>query len=133
MTALAPSILVFEDEPLIALDIEDMLGREGYTNLTILTSCAAGHEYLVNHTPSVAVIDIQLTDGDCTEIVKILASRNVPLLVTSGVNKSDAHEVFTQGPWISKPWNPVEFLAAVKKALGTRPRIDFSSADPLSA
>lgn len=117
MTALAPSILVFEDEPLIALDIEDMLDREGYTNLTILTSCAAGHDYLANYTPSLAIVDIQLKDGDCTEIVKILASRNVPLIVASGINKSDAHEVFTKGPWIAKPWNPVEFLTAVKRAL----------------
>ncbi len=117
MTALAPSILVLEDEPLIALDIEDMLNRAGYGNLTLLATCVVGHEYLVHNTPSVAIVDICLKDGDCTEVVKILASRNVPIIVASGTSKSDADEVFTHGTWIAKPWNPTEFVAAVKKAL----------------
>jgi DNA-binding response OmpR family regulator len=129
MTALASSILVFEDEPLIALDIEDMLNHAGYANLTLLTTCAAGHEYLANNTPALAIVDICLKDGDCTDLVRILASRNVPLIVASGANKTDADEVFTQGAWIAKPWNPIEFIATLAKALeqptlkqGRRPR-----------
>jgi DNA-binding response OmpR family regulator len=117
MTALAPSILVLEDEPLIALDIGDMLDRAGYTDLTLLNTCAACHDYLVNATPSLAIVDISLMDGDCVDIVKILVSRKVRLIVASGVAKSDANEVFTQGAWIAKPWSPIEFMAAVKTAL----------------
>ncbi|WP_428428655.1 response regulator [Pararhizobium sp.] len=129
MTALASPILVFEDEPLIALDIEDMLNQAGYENLTLLTTCAAGHEFLANHTPAVAIVDISLKDGDCTDLVRVLVSRNVPVIVASGTNKTDADEIFTQSVWIAKPWNPFEFIAAVAKALeqptlkqGRRPR-----------
>jgi hypothetical protein len=54
-------------EPLIALDIEDMLNRAKYANLTLLTTFVADHEYLAHNTPSAAVVDICLKDGDCTE------------------------------------------------------------------
>jgi CheY-like chemotaxis protein len=77
------TVLVVEDEPLIALDICDSLQGAGATVLSAHTLSAglrlAGHPDL-----SVAVIDFGLSDGDGTAICERLKQRSVPFVLHSG-------------------------------------------------
>ncbi len=49
---LTHSILILENEALIALDLETTLMDAGFQDITVVTSCADGCEYLKRHTPS---------------------------------------------------------------------------------
>lgn len=78
-----------------------------------LRSCADAMNWLQFKTPAVAVLDISLQDGECTEVAATLVERQVPFVVHSGY-VDGASEVFLQGRWIDKPAEPQAILDAVE-------------------
>ena len=58
-------VLVLEDEPIIALDIEGILCDAGLEVAATLSTCAAAMEWLKANTVDVALLDIDLPDGSC--------------------------------------------------------------------
>ncbi|MDI7865112.1 response regulator [Rhizobiaceae bacterium n13] len=111
------SILIAEDEFLIALDLEDTLVRAGYTDTSIYSSCSQAIAALSIKIPSVALLDIHLHDGSCIELATELKARGIPFIVCSAWPKSDVPEIFLQAPWVSKPYNETELLTAVVQAM----------------
>jgi DNA-binding response OmpR family regulator len=80
------SILVVEDEVLIALDIADGLRSAGASVLTARTLCEA---LRLAEAPglSAAVLDIALGDGTCTPLCERLRQRNVPFVLYTGLHR----------------------------------------------
>jgi CheY-like chemotaxis protein len=77
------SILVVEDEPLIALDIVTALEQAGAHSTTTTTVrhalILAEHDGL-----SAAILDHALSDGDSTELCARLKARGIPYVSYSG-------------------------------------------------
>lgn len=111
------TIIVLEDEPLIAMDMEFTLHEGGYTDIVLLTSCAAAFEYLSHDTPSLAIVDLHLKDGTCNSVCQELSLRNVPVLVSTASEKHEVDQKITDLVWLSKPCAPSDLLDAVKDAL----------------
>lgn len=118
-----PTILLLEDEALIAVDLEKILGDAQAGRVVTLASCAAALNWLSNHTPDAAIIDIFLRDGECVEVAEILVARGVPFIVHSARRKAagESHRIFLHGEWICKPSDPDELVAALKTRLGPHP------------
>ncbi len=53
-------ILLLEDEPLIAIDVEDLLHRAGWTDVATFSSCNDADEWLKANTPTLAIVDPHL-------------------------------------------------------------------------
>ena len=107
------SVLLLEDEPLIALDVEVTLRTFGYNIAATLSSCYAAAEWLASRSPDVAILDINLTDGACADVAQILADRDIPFIVHSGSLRSDElHAVFLGGHWVAKPALPEQLIEA---------------------
>jgi DNA-binding response OmpR family regulator len=113
----APSSIVLEDEPLIALDLEDTLQAAGFQSVTLLASCEDALEHISQHTPSLAIVDLHLKDGTSTDLCRELASRNVPIIVSSVSAQGDADAMFGNVVWLPKPISPADLLNSVAKAL----------------
>lgn len=112
----AKSVLILEDEPLIALDHDLHVGRAGFTQITIFSSCAAAHEWLRSHVPTVALLDVRLRDGPCPDIATLLKNKSVPFVVCSGSSMEDADLAFRHGIWVTKPCLPDDLIAALTQA-----------------
>ncbi len=112
-------ILVLEDEPLIALDLEDMLHHAGFKT-NVLMSCAEALEWLQAKTPQVAVLDMHLKDGTCIDVAAVLNARGVPLIICSGSSERHPHEAFQTSTWLSKPTAERDLLTAVREAVTLR-------------
>jgi DNA-binding response OmpR family regulator len=112
----AKSILILEDEPLIALDHDLHVGRAGFTLITIFSSCAPAHDWLRSNSPTVALLDVRLRDGPCSEVAKLLRKNGIPFVVCSGSSKEDADPEFHHGIWVSKPCLPDDLIAALTQA-----------------
>lgn len=110
------SILILEDQPLIALDHEQHVGRAGFTQVRIFSSCFAAHKWLQSNTPSAALLDVQLRDGPCSDVATLLRNKGVPFVVCSGSSKEDADPAFRPGIWVSKPCIPEELISALTQA-----------------
>jgi DNA-binding NtrC family response regulator len=77
------SILIVEDEPLIALGVHGALNRSGASILSASTVREATR--LIGYAEiSAAVVDVRLGDEDASQICKLLARRNIPFVFYTG-------------------------------------------------
>ena len=110
------SILVVEDEPLIALDIRKSLESAGaYVFAATQHPHAlqlAGHPDL-----SAAVLDCRLGQDDTSAICSRLEERDVPFMFYSG--HDDMHRLWPNAMHVPKPANAHELLEAVKGMFGS--------------
>ncbi|WP_051371497.1 response regulator [Mesorhizobium loti] len=58
-TETAVSVVLLEDEPLIAIDIEDQLQSAGFNIVKVLSTCAEALEWLQDHSPDIAILDLE--------------------------------------------------------------------------
>lgn len=122
-------IIVIEDEPLIAMDLEQTLQNAGFRVETFV-SCADAMTWLANYSPTAAVLDIRLRDGSCADVAKLLEDRGIPFLVSSGSEKADVDPIFFRGEWMSKPCDPDALVKAATTAVERSlrgPRMEVTS------
>ncbi len=56
-------ILILEDGPFIALDIESVLDKAGYRQHVTLATCAEAVDWLNENNPQMAIVNPRLSDG----------------------------------------------------------------------
>ena len=115
----AGTVLVLEDEPIIALDVETMLALFGIEEIVIVSSCAEAENWLQLNTPILAIIDIKLRDGICAEVARILDERAVAFIIYSGhdIKISDEYSIFSRGIWVSKPCTSDQLQQAISELI----------------
>ena len=105
------SILLVEDQPLIALDISMALEKAG-AQLTI-TDALKHAKLLVEHDGlSAAILDHALSDGDSNSLCTRLAERGIPYLMYSGYPTLDG--ACKDAPHLMKPASHDELLDAME-------------------
>ena len=114
-TALAArTILVLEDEPLIALEIADLMRDAGAAVLH--ASYIRDALLLVEHPHlSAAILDFKVSDGDAGIVCERLNSRAIPFVVYSGFEDVDAR--CHAGIHLAKPASSVELVATITRLL----------------
>lgn len=116
----ASTVLLLEDEPLIAMDIELALKAEGF-DVSSAMSCFEASLWLNQYRPDIVVVDIELQDGTCTDVAIRLLKNDIPFIVYSGDRQSfHVDTPFAQGTWIGKPAPPEDIVHALKVALAGR-------------
>ena len=109
------TVLVVEDEPLIALDICDGLQGAGASVLSAYTLCNALH--LADHPDvAVAVLDYGLSDGEGAPLCERLKERGIPFVLHTGY----AHVPVVCGANVvlPKPATHEQLVDSVMRALG---------------
>jgi ActR/RegA family two-component response regulator len=113
------TILVAEDEPLIALDIVRALRAAGAHVLSAGHAeyglCTSEHPHL-----SAAVIDLHLGDGSGMVICKRLQQRGLPFVVYTGYPPMLTKSEYPGVSVIAKPARPDEIITALIGALKSR-------------
>ena len=79
------SILVAEDEPIIALDLVWAIGDAGHLAIGPSATVADALALLDREPVCAAILDVNLLDGDITPVVEYLVARGVPLVLHTGV------------------------------------------------
>ncbi|MER8857573.1 response regulator [Mesorhizobium sp. M0757] len=116
------SVVVLEDEALIALDVEQSLCDAGYNVLAVLPSSSEALEWLQSNSPDVAVLDIELNDGNCEAVARLLHERNIPFVVHSAIAFDPRYHdpIFQKGTWVSKPAGDGDVTNAVAACVRRR-------------
>lgn len=113
------TVLLLEDEPIIALDIEKLLQENGVADKVVtLSTCAEAIGWLGVNTPNIAIVDPRLSDGVCSFAVKTLAERSVPFILYSGEPDAaiESEPAFSAGQLLYKPCEPDRLIAALSRA-----------------
>jgi DNA-binding response OmpR family regulator len=119
----AATVIILEDEALIAIDVEEQLRSAGFDVVGVFSSCAEASDWLQSGSPDVAILDIDLRDGNCAAIARLLNDRHVPFVVHSGSfrDSGEHDESFLAGKWVGKPCPPSELYDAVRSSLSGVP------------
>jgi CheY-like chemotaxis protein len=113
-----PCCLIIEDEPLVAMSLEDWLQEAGYEVCGPLGSTRETLAWLELNSPRAAILDIGLKHGLGHEVARELKRRNIPFLIYSGVPfESGLSPEFRDVPWIEKAQGRAALLQAVSKLL----------------
>jgi DNA-binding NtrC family response regulator len=79
------SLLVIEDEVLIAMSVESCLLDAGAAVVKIANTIASAKSALEEGTPfDVAIVDLILEDGNATPLFQVLSEREIPVVITTG-------------------------------------------------
>jgi DNA-binding response OmpR family regulator len=108
------TVLIVEDEPLIALDIVEAFERAGAVALSART-IAQARNIVEQDGLSAAVLDFGLGDGDAEQLCHRLSDRDIPFVLHSGYSHASA--VCSKSISIPKPASPDVLIRAIVKAL----------------
>ncbi|WP_088693397.1 MULTISPECIES: response regulator [unclassified Rhizobium] len=96
------SILIVEDEFLIATDLAQLLRNEGYDVAGPVPSVGQALMLIDEGGLAAAVLDIQLNDGNSYPVAEKLASRGIPFLFLTSYVQGDLPQRFKDRPLVSK-------------------------------
>jgi len=122
---LATDVLIIEDEPVIAADIEALVRELGHQVLDIAATRGEAVDAVARHRPGLVLADIQLADGSSgIDAVKdILGRFDVPVIfITAFPERLLTGERPEPTFLITKPFQPETVKAAIGQALFFHPR-----------
>lgn len=98
------SVLILEDEPLIAWDIEEELSGRGWTVVATVTTVAAAEEKLAEVArPDAALLDINLGNETSFGLARRCAAEGIAVVFLSGESATARPDDLQDVPICSKP------------------------------
>lgn len=113
-------ILLLEDDVMIASGVKYALETEDY-EVEHAANVSSAKELIRGNDFSLAIVDLQLPDGNGFEVNSILAEKSVPVIFLTVINdENQIVKAFDEGAedYIVKPFRIRELLARVKRTMG---------------
>jgi CheY-like chemotaxis protein len=116
-TRAAHSILVVEDDPDIAMALQDLLEFEGF-HVDCAQTCRQAFSSIEQNTYHAVLLDLGLPDGDgCSILEKLQASHpSLPVIVLTASNR-DLGSLHAYAR-LTKPWEREELCRILRHAIG---------------
>ena len=122
------SILIVEDEPLIALDIQREFEAAG-ARVLLKRSLQSALVAVEEDAPSAAILDHALGNDDSLPLCERLKERDIPFVLHSGY--SNLEGACRDGVVVDKPNHPQLLVTTVVGLLRSRPISSFHVRQPL--
>lgn len=114
-------VLVVEDEPLLAMDLEAVLVEAGFA---VIGPAPCVEDALERRREAaaveLAVLDITLDGGPSFPIADALADRDIPFLFVSGHTREVLPERHRRCRIVQKPYRPERLIADLRALVATR-------------
>ncbi len=108
MAELARKVLVVEDEPLVAMLIEDALSDAGYEVLGPASSVAEALRLLGSLSPDAVVLDLNLGGENSVPVADAAAARAIPYVIATGYGAAGLPPGHRHAALLAKPYDPAE-------------------------
>jgi DNA-binding NtrC family response regulator len=122
----AASVLVIEDEFVIALEMMNILSDGGFQVLGPAGNVATALRLVAAHQPSAALVDNNLNGKSAGPVAAALCERGIPFAFVTGQGRANLPPEFARWPLIQKPFDRTRLVAAVHRLLqdGPEPECD---------
>lgn len=110
-------ILVVEDEPILAITLQDMLEELGYAVVGPAFRIAAAVHLAEDAGIDAAILDVNLGDGDSYGVAARLRERGIPYLFATGYGPEGLKPGHEGTRVLSKPYREDEVGSAVRALL----------------
>jgi CheY-like chemotaxis protein len=110
------SLIIVEDEPLIAMMIEGVVRDLGW----LVAGLAVDEREalaLMERSPDLAILDYRLGSGTSLAIASACRDRGIGIVFVTGYQGEEIAGVCGDAPIVAKPFTPCELAAAVELAL----------------
>lgn len=114
------TVLLVENEALIALDLEGMLLSAGAARVHHVMSSRDALDWLEHDTADLAILDLFVTDGWSAPVAERLQHMGTPYLIYSGHTRGSTPgaAAFGDAIWLPKPCTQSELVLAIEQSLG---------------
>lgn len=114
------TILVVEDEALVSMLIETMLGDLGCRSVWYASGVSEALELLRQRTPDAAVLDLNLAGEPAYPIADRLTRDAVPFIFATGYGRDGLAPEWSATPVVQKPFERQDLAAALATVLQRR-------------
>lgn len=102
-----PRLLVVEDEPLVAMMLEDVLGEAGYAVVGPIAQLDEALAAARAETVDLALLDVNLMGKHVYPVAAVLAERGIPFLFMTGYSDASLPADYAVRPSVSKPYQAI--------------------------
>lgn len=96
-------VIIAEDEPIIAMMLEDWLNDLGHIVVGTATRNADAIDMVEHREADCAIIDFHLADGVALPLISEMNRCSKPFVVLTGASNSEIRAVCTRVPVLGKP------------------------------
>ena len=112
-----PRILIVEDEPFIALTLEDMLDELGFALVGTVSQVGEALEMAGREQVDCALLDVNLGSEKIDPVADLLAQRGCPFIFTTGYGRSGIPAAHADRPVLQKPFRMDDLSTVLKTTL----------------
>ena len=109
--------LIVEDDPLLAMNLEEALMKGGAQAVVVCDTVAAAMAELERLKPDILILDVQLADRDdgwaMAELVTTLSPRPPAIIFSTGAPERIPEHVAQLGAVLTKPYDPATLIAVL--------------------
>ncbi|WP_225009618.1 MULTISPECIES: response regulator [Novosphingobium] len=110
-------VLIVEDEPLVAMELEMLLEDAGAVPLGPATTCAEALAEIGRGGPDIALLDGNLHGERVDEVATAFDQAGVPFAFVSGYGRENLPPAFADRPVVGKPFAAAQLLTVVGQLL----------------
>lgn len=107
------SILIIEDEPLIAMMLEDFIESLGHSPMGTADNIDDALECVERGGFDLVILDVNLGARECWPVADRLAAQSIPFILATGGHVTPPPAIHAAAPTLSKPFT----LDSVREAL----------------
>jgi DNA-binding response OmpR family regulator len=110
-------ILIVEDNPYIAIALEEMLSEQGLVIAGVAGALDDALLLAASASLDIALLDVNIRDRKIDPVAEALVARGKPFVFTTGCGRAGLPEAFLDRPVVEKPFYIEEILETLQNAL----------------
>lgn len=110
-------ILIVEDEPFIALTLEDMLDELGFALAGTVAHVSEALSFIDREAVDCALLDVNLGTEKIDPVADLLAARGCPFIFTTGYGRSGIPNAHAERPVLQKPFRMDDLAKVLNHSL----------------
>ena len=115
-----PRILIVDDEPMIAFDLQDLIIDAGFASAGVVGRLEAALALIESGACDAAILDANLAGVSASPAAAALVARGLPFIVLSGYSAKQHQNTFPGAVFIQKPCRPAHLIQALRSILTAR-------------
>ena len=111
-------IIIVEDNPMIALDLEEVLVDAGFNIAAIAGTLENAHALIASGACDAAILDANLAGASASPLASALTARGLPFIVLSGYSSEQLQGAFPGALLLQKPYQLAQLISALNTIVG---------------